>query len=148
MGCDKLLYGSFSNHCDFNPRTHVGCDVAVLLLKKGRDKFQSTHPCGVRPTPSEKSFHTWIFQSTHPCGVRLFGYRWRHLLRRFQSTHPCGVRQSRKNYTIRSYFISIHAPMWGATRMHFVTSYHGYYFNPRTHVGCDEGYMNVLSLST
>ena len=32
----------------FNPRTHVGCDILVILIWFGA-KFQSTHPRRVRP---------------------------------------------------------------------------------------------------
>ena len=97
--------------------------------------FQSTHPCGVRPTT--------IFRTAHR--------------NRFQSTHPCGVRQSRvsefKNYrgfnprtrvgcdgtldtTVEAGAVSIHAPVWGATRRtQFFALASG--FNPRTREGCD-----------
>ena len=33
----------------------------------------------------------------------------------FQSTHPCGVRHLSKVRTFSQIWISIHAPMWGAT---------------------------------
>ena len=33
--------------------------------------------------------------------------------------------------------ISIHAPAWGATSVLKYFFYGGYYFNPRTRVGCD-----------
>ena len=33
----------------------------------------------------------------------------------FQSTHPCGVRRPSSQLIRSSYFISIHAPLWGAT---------------------------------
>ena len=34
-------------------------------------------------------------------------------------------------------FISIHAPTWGATCIAYSYLLNLYYFNPRTHVGCD-----------
>ncbi len=33
--------------------------------------------------------------------------------------------------------ISIHAPTWGATRLCDHTAFDLFYFNPRTHMGCD-----------
>ena len=63
---------------------------------KGRttQKFQSTHPRGVRPVENRQLPRQKWFQSTHPRGVRrvadqdkVFGYQ-------FQSTHPRGVRRS------------------------------------------------------
>ena len=35
---------------NFNPRTHVGCDLIPNMTVDICDPFQSTHPCGVRPT--------------------------------------------------------------------------------------------------
>ena len=80
--------------------------------------FQSTHPHGVRLTKPPKHVRTaWKFQSTHPHGVR----RWtQHRLlhrRRFQSTHPHGVR-----------LLAPTPPCRRAVN-----------FNPRTHMGCDNG---------
>ena len=53
----------------------------------------------------------------------------------FQSTHPCGVR-SACNVTFIYYFVSIHAPVWGAklVNTHNKTILG---FNPRTRVGCE-----------
>ena len=34
---------------NFNPRTHVGCDIRTIFNKAIDDGFQSTHPRGVRP---------------------------------------------------------------------------------------------------
>ena len=99
--------------------------------------FQSTHPSGVRPTPTARRPSTMIFQSTHPSGVRLspatrgkrFTYfnprtpvgcddsyginGWRFPV--FQSTHPSGVRRWNTALNASTSSISIHAPQWGAT---------------------------------
>ena len=63
--------------------------------------------------------------------------------RRFQSTHPRGVRRTLHRAVRRVQGISIHAPTWGATRMCFTLCISSRYFNPRTHVGCDEE-LNTL----
>ena len=34
----------------FNPRTRVGCDMILQAIEQQGEQFQSTHPCGVRPT--------------------------------------------------------------------------------------------------
>ena len=82
---------------NFNPRTHVGCDFAILIIAYKHLKFQSTHPRGVRLChtnyrlqTSQISIHapTWgatrgkissrcnpKFQSTHPRGVRLLSHQ-------------------------------------------------------------------------
>ena len=60
----------------------------------------------------------------------------RHIWRLFQSTHPCGVRQAIDNH-LQPGFVSIHAPVWGATRTH-ATGFGDLCFNPRTRVGCDQ----------
>ena len=64
---------------------------------------------------SNSPHHAFKFQSTHPCGVRLNLFLFILCSFVFQSTHPCGVRQGASTHT-------------GV----------GDYFNPRTHVGCDE----------
>ena len=76
------------------------------------------------------------FQSTHPCGVRQAIPCFPLILFKFQSTHPCGVRQlARVYFGVTTCFnprtrvgcdahclinlvpsrVSIHAPVWGAT---------------------------------
>ena len=91
----------------------------------------------------------------------------RFILVVFQSTHPCGVRlQLKKDRTSKG--VSIHAPVWGATRMAIVAmcrmvfqSTHPcgvrlvntfFYiahesFNPRTRVGCDKIKTGVTLLT-
>ncbi len=36
------------NVTSFNPRTHMGCDIAFAISKVTFHVFQSTHPHGVR----------------------------------------------------------------------------------------------------
>ena len=56
----------------FNPRTPAGCDNNRAGENFDDLVFQSTHPCGVRPSFFFLSLSLVImFQSTHPCGVRL-----------------------------------------------------------------------------
>ena len=54
------------------------------------------------------------FQSTHPCGVRPRLMRALQGMKAFQSTHPCGVRQI-QIAKLADWRVSIHAPVWGAT---------------------------------
>ncbi len=77
-------------------------------------KFQSTHPHGVRPeaivqpeTPDDISIHAPTWGATE------FNVLPRQVFI-FQSTHPHGVRQRVLRHIIRLF-----------------------YFNPRTHMGCD-----------
>jgi len=48
MGCDLRRSRKISEDLGFNPRTRMGCDWWNLYDKKVGDKFQSTHPHGVR----------------------------------------------------------------------------------------------------
>ena len=124
-----------------------------------RNEFQSTHPCRVRHDDKSEVLFTFTFQSTHPCRVRRIRLKLTKMVTQFQSTHPCRVRRfdSQKFYDWA--FISIHAPVQGATRANFywfivrnisihapvqgATSQHSQrcfctcYFNPRTRAGCD-----------
>ena len=60
------------NHANFsfNPRTRVGCDMAVYVIRR-LSKFQSTHPCGVRQQSDEElaeetvSIHAPVWGATH-----------------------------------------------------------------------------------
>ena len=83
----KLLY--------FNPRTHVGCDYIASFTNGVENKFQSTHPRGVRLCNSQDTPKVVVFQSTHPRGVRLLSFVISTVLFLFQSTHPRGVRPTR-----------------------------------------------------
>mgnify|MGYP007107675101 CR=1 FL=1 len=55
----------------FNPRTREGCDEDNPFIVEFTQKFQSTHPRGVRLEFEEKGDFIEGFQSTHPRGVRL-----------------------------------------------------------------------------
>ena len=141
----------------FNPRTRMGCDLPENICgynvrvsihapawgatrhwreESNRQKFQSTHPHGVRLTPCTSGCHE----------------------ERFQSTHPHGVRRAQHAKIKRLTEVSIHAPAWGATavadwsdqkNMFQSTHPHGVRlknklaiswekgFNPRTRMGCD-----------
>ncbi len=57
--------------------------------------------------------------------------------RKFQSTHPRGVRRHIRRRPRPLDGISIHAPTWGATAPSSSSPPVLFYFNPRTHVGCD-----------
>ena len=157
VGCDMTRAPHLLRLISFNPRTRVGCDQLEIQKSRGlidvsihapvwgatldsaenplQEMFQSTHPCGVRPSIcflaifQAVSIHAPVwgatkhvalqfgakeFQSTHPCGVRLPSEDVWSILSVFQSTHPCGVRQSVVSFGAES-FVSIHAPVWGAT---------------------------------
>ena len=104
------------------------------------------------------------FQSTHPYRVRLVSVAPSLIPRSFQSTHPYRVRQHFKmvDNTERCFnprthtgcdstvigikiflWVSIHAPIQGATLFLLCVLLEEFCFNPRTHTGCDY----LLSLS-
>ena len=77
--------------------------------------FQSTHPCGVRPSLSINPNSRMVFQSTHPCGVRL------------------------KNVSKPVASISFNPrTRVGCDILFTLTFLYPTSFNPRTRVGCDE----------
>ena len=93
----------------FNPRTPAGCDTSSGLIRPIFSRFQSTHPCGVRPSGYGSCLSGNKFQSTHPCGVRPITRFGRCRSKEFQSTHPCGVRQPRAQELRKSHaFQSTH----------------------------------------
>ena len=135
------MWGATAHQCaqiapkSFNPRTRVGCDGAYPLDPKSPKQFQSTHPCGVRQSTrffyvcQSVSIHAPVWGATvaggAKRGIRGFNPRTRvgcdflqqfcHWRARFQSTHPCGVRPLLGANAPTS-IVSIHAPVWGATR--------------------------------
>ncbi len=151
----------------------------MIVYRLWAGMFQSTHPHGVRRIRECAMYVRQQFQSTHPHGVRLpLRIGWLRV-REFQSTHPHGVRhlhcailRYKVSFNPRTrmgcdrtwgldwdfYFVSIHAPAWGATRgvmtstMGTMVSIHApawgatqgnslnrpvRSFNPRTRMGCD-----------
>ncbi len=112
-------------------------DATMKTIYRTRtERFQSTHPHGMRRLTINGHFRTLRFQSTHPHGMRLklsdvttlvnvsihvptwdatvlrFGFRFVTL---FQSTHPHGMRLIRRGVISIFSLVSIHAPTWDAT---------------------------------
>ena len=77
----------------FNPRTRVGCDPCPCLLLPPPTLFQSTHPCGVRQRPR-------TYRPPFVC----FNPRTRV---------GCDCFKMSVSYSVK---VSIHAPVWGATK--------------------------------
>ena len=144
----------------FNPRTHTGCDVLTNLICFTNNKFQSTHPHGVRLSPHLLenmrrcvSIHAPTRGATYSvflCMERLLCFNPRThtgcdlplvilVLRpqRFQSTHPHGVRHQGVCLAAAKSEVSIHAPTRGATLWRWYVLFMCSGFNPRTHTGCD-----------
>ena len=92
VGCDLKPCHLLTMFSNFNPRTHVGCDQDVLIKVLLPPNFNPrTHVgCDICVT------------------IRLL------LQSRFQSTHPRGVRRTTR-LELSLNRISIHAPTWGAT---------------------------------
>ncbi len=75
----------------FNPRTRVGCDLKSFCIRRPA-QFQSTHPCGVRLLATFNSLDAACFNPRTRVGCDL------------------------PNLTTKPpTFVSIHAPVWGAT---------------------------------
>ena len=130
----KKLIGAISDTC-FNPRTRVGCDKSLMLLRT-QQKFQSTHPCGVRQfllTP----FGCWVsFNPRTRVGCDIFNGMVDFLLgcfnprtrvgcdglaQLFQPIRFCFNPRTRVGCDnlqcsqFHNLYVSIHAPVWGAT---------------------------------
>ena len=117
-GVRRTLTSSCTYPADFNPRTRVGCDHLLPVIRKICKIFQSTHPGGVRPAGCDSRFSRGCeFQSTHPGGVRPF----MHLDTMFDKSdfNPrtrVGCDPQRSSINCKLAAISIHAPGWGATK--------------------------------
>ena len=80
------------------------------------NKFQSTHPQGVRLI-IYRDFYTGLYVSIHaPAGGATFeALPLSTLTMEFQSTHPQGVRLNYIGIGLAKDLVSIHAPAGGAT---------------------------------
>ena len=114
VGCDTIAFAMMNSSNRFNPRTRVGCDLKSNPRPFAKRSFNPRTRVGC-DAYVDASFDFLAFQSTHPCGVRPhpIGCVVRRLM--FQSTHPCGVRLSMTQWQDMA-IVSIHAPVWGATR--------------------------------
>ena len=99
--------------------------------------FQSTRPRGARPDQQQNYFNALKFQSTRPRGARPSGSPGYFNPLLFQSTRPRGARQPDGRQRDRLARVSIHAPAWGATCRHRLSTCSRSCFNPRARVGRD-----------
>ena len=137
-GCDPFDARVGQLYHSFNPRTHTGCDITELSEAVEADRFQSTHPHGVRHPALIKtnkyvqvSIHAPTRGATQKSPSVLYHYS------TFQSTHPHGVRRVYCALMYGFALVSIHAPTRGATHSIRVQLLCRSSFNPRTHTGCD-----------
>ena len=115
MGCDTGAITRLSSSTRFNSRTHMGCDRYYKDRINDPEEFQFTHPYGVRRQNGAAQVGATVqFQFTHPYGVRHNDRRHGPGARSFNSRTHMGCDPIRS--AIRSLtFVSIHAPIWGAT---------------------------------
>ena len=115
MGCDyrKRNLGQLGKVFQF---THpYGVRLNRQISKAVRRRFQFTHPYGVRQSCIMEMKESDMFQFTHPYGVRLIiKFKPGHY-KSFNSRTHMGCDFRRNAATFISY-VSIHAPIWGATR--------------------------------
>ena len=100
----------------FNPRTRVGCDRLAhrckLLVQRFNPRTRVGCDCLTLPM-----LGAWTFQSTHPCGVRLAGDI-DQLKGAWVSIHaPVWGATFGSPFPCKRYCVSIHAPVWGATHL-------------------------------
>ena len=137
VGCDQDSQCCQAGKKNFNPRTLVGCDISRVFRIFPRKRFQSTHPRGVRPdddvtcrSVGSISIHAPSWGATTP-EVALSTIRHNFNPRTLVGCddEENGKNGSRWNFNPRTlvgcdiylakfltvFFISIHAPSWGAT---------------------------------
>ena len=128
---------------DFNPRTHVGCDgqypgeperAEISIHAPTWGATQDRQGCGGRRENFNPRTHVGCDED-HPGGCRggsisIHAPTW-------------GATQDGRT-DVRRGGISIHAPTWGATNSAQYTCILLHYFNPRTHVGCDFSFFNLI----
>ena len=135
VGCDIRPDETAAHAKDFNPRTHVGCDL-VQGAEFQPDKISIHAPTwGATPHGADGGLELVISIHAPTWGATYVSFR-SFLMVRFQSTHPRGVRHE-ANRKVLDYikFQSTHPRgVRPALRLFNVQLRN---FNPRTHVGCD-----------
>ena len=137
-GCDPCISSLFfSLFQRFNPRTPAGCDFFFLPEYASRDKFQPTHPCGVRLLWGTTIFQHPSFNPRTPAGCDrrwILTPLWPHGV----STHaPLRGATDLKKTLREELDVSTHAPLRGATWVVCLRCMQVSGFNPRTPAGCD-----------
>ena len=134
-------YSSLSSHESQSISIHAptwGATHPPTICPAPQVKFQSTHPRGVRPPRPDRLRCILGFQSTHPRGVRRAGGGGDETTSRISIHAPTWGATCITAYLFDLAKISIHAPTWGATAIPPYAPTIRFYFNPRTHVGCDK----------
>ena len=136
-GCDYPAPADSASPTSFNPRTRTGCDTAIASALYITERFQSTHPHGVRPARMPSPYFATCFNPRTRTGCDGHPDDAIPSVNEFQSTHPHGVRRVRVRLIGATTVVSIHAPARGATRN--IEAYPQLLtrFNPRTRTGCD-----------
>ena len=114
VGCDLALIAEYQRDKNFNPRTPVGCDRRTGCYRDVSCNFNPRTPVGCDPCSVTIRSACAIFQSTHPSGVR-----------REVATPCCSI-----------LYFNPRTPV-GCDDRSTTTVWSPVYFNPRTPVGCD-----------
>ena len=88
----------------------MGCDIEGRFVGLMISTFQSTHPCGVRPSFSSLSDSMSMVSIHAPLWGATRRNQRQSRFSGFQSTHPCGVRPSLIDFATIFAGVSIHAP--------------------------------------
>ena len=121
-GATRLSSQYDVRHHDFNPRTREGCD-------HGRHGDERHHQQHFNPRTREGCDHISMAGRN---GRTHFNPRTRE-----------GCDRPRRGILFASFFISIHAPVKGATSITTSVVDMALYFNPRTREGCDVAVYSV-----
>ena len=114
-GATQMVFGNVGIVNKFQSTHPHGVRQLIWCFKRIKSEFQSTHPHGVRQHGELTDGTNEEFQSTHPHGVRRDTKQVPEVRIEFQSTHPHGVRLPKLEGTDETARVSIHAPTWGAT---------------------------------
>ena len=115
VGCDPFDRIHLTIQNGFNPRTRVGCDSKTRNNPQSSNKFQSTHPRGVRRSNFQYYARSIMVSIHAPAWGATVVIIFTALKNLFQSTHPRGVRPLPCGQCQGCRLVSIHAPAWGAT---------------------------------
>ena len=120
-GCDIAILVLASQVIGFNPHTHAGCDIVRSANPNISDCFNPHTHAGCDSLIALEVYLHYGFQSTHPRRVWLLSINRKMSILMFQSTHP------RRVWPLEVYL-----------------HYGNLSFNPHTHAGCDINSCNWI----
>ena len=144
-GCDHTPPLPLSLYFGFNPRTRAGCDGISWESRLTLKRFQSTHPCGVRPEKAQGLDTICCFNPRTRAGCDVYLLRILRSGNRFNPRTRAGCDHSKQFVKLRNTGFNPRTRA-GCDRQLPMGQEKALCFNPRTRAGCDCACMKARKI--